>query len=141
MIKLNVDLVQLPKRSESRVLLSDVMLYFFAKMAGKKECRLPLSSIYAVMSELESELEDLNIPVIFEKTGTYLYSQQIDKAVHHLIPFDIQIVNPGVSIAIGKEAANRRLKHLNRRLPDAVREKLDLMFDKFDNAMIRRGSP
>lgn len=127
---------KMSSRSGRRVLLSDVMLYLFAKEAEKKaECKLPMRNIYKVLSELKSDFEDLDIPITFEKIGTDLYSRRIDEAMYYLIPFDIQIVNPSFSIVLGKEAASRRLKKLDKRLAEDVKEKLNLMFGKFDNAL------
>ncbi|HXZ98261.1 MAG TPA: hypothetical protein VED24_02715 [Candidatus Acidoferrum sp.] len=128
---------KMPNCYGSRVLLSDVMLYLFAKEAEKREqCKLPMRSIYKVMSKLESDFEDLDISITFEKTGTDLYSRRIDEAMYYLMPFDIQIVNPSFSILLEKEAANRRLRKLDQCLPDTVRKKLDVMFSKFDNALL-----
>jgi hypothetical protein len=127
---------KMPNRSGKRVLLSDVMLYLFAREAEKNaECKLPMRNIYKVMSELKPDFEDLSIPITFEKTGTDLYSRRIDEAMYYLIPFDIQIVNPSFSIVLEKEAATRRLEKLDRRFSPDVKEKLDQMFDKFDNAL------
>lgn len=112
------------------------MLYLFAKEAEKNaECKLPMRSIYRVMSELKSYFEELAIPINFEKIGTDLYSRRIDDAMHYLIPFDIQIVNPSFSIVLENEAANRRLEKLDSRLPREVKEKLNLMFDEFHTTL------
>ena len=119
--------------AKKQVLLSDAMLYLFAREAEKKgTCKLPMAEIYRIMSNFEADFKDLTIPITFEKAGSDVYSRRIDEAMYYLIPFDIQIVNPSFSIVLEKNAALRRLQKLDSRLPESAKQKLDLMFAKFD---------
>lgn len=118
---------------KKRVLLSDAMLYLFAKEAEKRgSFKLRMTDIYRTMSHFQSDFKDLGIPVTFEQTGTDIYSRRLDEAMYYLIPFDVQIVNPSFSIVLESDQASRRLKKLDSRLSGEAKEKLDSMFEKFD---------
>ena len=119
--------------SKKKVLLSDAMLYLFAKEAEKKGTfKLRMADIYKVMSDLQSDFNELDISINFEKIGTDVYSRRVDEAMYYLIPFDVQIVNPSFSIVLAKEPASLRLDKLEHRLSDEAKKKLDSVFEKFD---------
>jgi len=121
-----------------QILLSDVMLYLFAKEADKKgQCKVLMADIYKIMSDFKRDFEELDIPIVFEKIGNDTYSRRIEDAMYYLIPFDIQIVNPSFSVLLGKDAAARRLEKLNRRIPSSAKKKLDSMFERFDAALTK----
>ena len=112
------------------------MLYLFAREAEKRGvCKLPMASIYKIMVKLESDFEDLNIPITFEKIGTDVQSRRIDEAMFGLINLDLEIVNPSFSIKLERDAAIRRLRKLDSRLSGPVKGKLELMFKKFDGTL------
>ena len=126
----------LDNRPKKQTLLSDAMLFLFAKEAEKKgECKLRMADIYKIMSHFQADFDELNIPITFEKTGTDIYSRRIDEAMYDLIAFDTEIVNPSFSIVLAKDAATRRLEKLGRRIPEEVRLRLNSMFEKFDVAL------
>lgn len=114
------------------VSLANMLLYLLARVAVQgagEELRVPLLRIHYALEPYAVRFAPMRLTLVFERNP--VYSRQVEAALNHLIPFDLEVENPVYSVVLPKAKAQVQLELLEPTILGEDKQRLDAFLPDF----------